>query len=214
MVRIRMRTSGKRGLILLVTAMPSRSGMLRSSKSTSGRVFSTQSMASYPPLASATSSSEASVLSSVRSPVRTMAWSSVMSTLGMAGDLDVDRRALAGRALDGELAAQHLHPLAHPEQAQMVLEHGGGGEGPDDVILDGGDHLAVALAAQHIHAAGLGVQDDVGQRLLDDPEQRRLHLDRQSFRLHAHRFELDLHGVLPAELADILLEGGDEAEMV
>src|SRR3989337_2562577 len=131
-------TSGKRRLASLVTEIPSRSGMLRSRSRTSGLVLSSKSRASYPPVASPTSSIVGSALRRVRNPVRTMAWSSEIRTLVTAGYLHVDGRSLPRGAFQGEPPVQHLNTLTHAEQAEMILESRGGGNEPDSAVLNRG----------------------------------------------------------------------------
>lgn len=74
----------------------------------------------------------------------------------------------------------------------MILRYGKGGDEADAVVFHDSAHALIRQTEQHVDARGLGVKRHVGQRFLDDAEQRRFDLDRESFILHAHGFEF--HG--------------------
>jgi DNA-binding CsgD family transcriptional regulator len=80
---------------------------------------------------------------------------------------------------DGELAADGLDPLAHGGQPEPLVagKHlDVAGLEPAAVILDAQHHPGTRPVQPEVHVPGGGVLLDVGQRLLGDPEQDRLHL--------------------------------------
>src|SRR5439155_17204576 len=99
-------------------------GMVRSSVSTSGLTSRTWHKASCPSAASATTSMSGWGLMSIRSPARTMAWSSTIRTrifvmvLLPEGYAHVDRGSASGPRLERDGAVQKGGPFADAEQTQ------------------------------------------------------------------------------------------------
>ena len=82
MVRISTRVAGWAAAIRRVASMPSRTGIRMSISTTSGRVRRASATASCPSLASPTTAVSGSFSRILRSPTRTSAWSSAISTGG------------------------------------------------------------------------------------------------------------------------------------
>src|SRR3989475_5603215 len=110
-------------------------GMVRSSVSTSELVAQAWHKASCPSAASPTTSMSGWGLMSIRSPARTMAWSSTIRTrifvmvLLPEGYAHVDRGSASGARLERDGAVQKGGPFADAEQAgtfagAMPLEYG------------------------------------------------------------------------------------------
>jgi hypothetical protein len=96
----------------------------------------------------------------------------------MAGCLRLDHRPFAGGTFDGQGSAQHLDTLAHPEQTKRSSVMVRAGTKPTPSSSDGA-HALIRQAEQHVDARGWAVERRVGQRFLDDAEQRRFNLDRR-----------------------------------
>ena len=118
--------------------------------------------------------------SSSRSPARTTAWSSTIRTrtLTAAAPPTIERRARALPRLDLERAAEQRDPLAHalrpkpPSRSRRVEAAA--------VVLDQRRHRPPSCASSTmLTLPAPRVLDDVRQRLLDDPVERRLGLGRQ-----------------------------------
>src|SRR5271170_417067 len=101
-------------------------GMVRSSVSTSGLATRAWHKASCPSAASPTTSMSGWWLMSIRSPARTMAWSSTISTRIFAmvllpeGYAHVDRGSASRPRLERDRAVQKGGPFADVEQAQTL----------------------------------------------------------------------------------------------
>src|SRR5439155_9293616 len=99
-------------------------GMVRSSVSTSGLVAQAWHKASCPSAASPTTSMSGWGLMSIRSPARTMAWSSTIRTriftmvLLLEGYVHVDRGSASQPRLERDGAVQQGGPFADVDQAQ------------------------------------------------------------------------------------------------
>ena len=89
---------------------------------------------------------------------------------GITGIVSSSVRARAGRALDGERAAERLDAPAQPDEAGAALEVGAA----DAVVGDGRVHDRLRQRDRHAHDARLRVLDRVGERLGDEVEDRRL----------------------------------------
>src|SRR4051812_17224561 len=171
---------------------------------TSGPSSVARGRAPSPSAASATTSMSAWASIRARSPARTTLWSSARSTRSLAvmtrlprwsteGDAGSHRRPLAVARLDQEGPAHQAHPLAHPEQAQSPAAR----PRPDPlrveppaVILDQGGQLVPAPLHDHADLPRRGVLGDVVQRLLHDPIDRRLDVQRQAVAVQAHGLEV------------------------
>src|SRR5437762_570176 len=134
-----------------MTSVPLMLVSSRSSTTTSGLCCSTSLTTSVPSVVQAATLMSGSPSSSARRPSITIAWSSASSTriMGLASfrrQLDGQRRSPAGRALEGEGAAQHLYAIlnaAQPEvppldahvllAAQLAALESGRPEGADEV---------------------------------------------------------------------------------
>src|SRR5262249_2604266 len=123
-----------------------------------------------------------------------------------------DKGSPAGFAADFEFPAQQRRPLLHAEEA----------DGAPVLDLAGHDAAAVVPDGEHQHAPlpggvdvdprGVGVAHDVGQRLLEDPEERGVEVRVQHRVLErARHVALDARAAL--ELVGLPLEGGDQPEV-
>ena len=112
--------------------------------------------------------------------------------------------------LDLQLAAQQRQPLAHAEQTES-LAFAVRGEAAT-VVLDHGSDRSAAAGEDDADRTGLGVLDDVRQRLLHDPIESRLDVARQP--AVELRLEVDAHSRLLGEGVAQPLQRGDEAEVV
>ena len=150
--------------------------------------------------------------------MRTTAWSSTIRTritsliaaAPSQGNLGDDRRAGVRARLELQLPAQQREPLAHPEQAETL----GAGVGHEAaaVVLDHRGDRARAAGEHDADRARLRVLDDVRQRLLHDPIERRLDVVREP--VADAGLELDPHSRLLGEGLAQALERGDEPEVV
>src|SRR5262245_48639480 len=167
-----------------------------SSRTTSGAVSALRRIASAAEPASPTTSIASSV-SMLRSPSRTIGWSSTRRTrarddgtsaTGAQGEPHVDAQAPVSGTLDHARAAYQPRALAHADEAEAA-PFGSLAVEPDAVVA----HLEmepVLLASQlDVDAPRPRVLADIRERLLEDPERRRLDDGRQSL------------------LAQVLLEG-------
>src|SRR6266849_2256252 len=167
-------------------------GMVRSSVSTSGLASRAWRKASYPSAASPTTSMSGWGLMSIRSPARTMAWSSTIRTrifamvLLLEGDVHVDRGSASRPRLERDGAVQKRDPFADVEQAQTNacarrLEQGIAVE-PTSVVFHR-EMDARRVAPDHeTDRLGRRVLQDIRERLLGDAVQSRLHFRRQTGR--------------------------------
>src|SRR2546430_4854540 len=159
----------------------------RSRTTTSGLCCSTSLTTSVPSVVQAATLMSGSPSSSARRPSITVAWSAASSTRIMVrasvdGQRDGERRASAGRALECERAAEHLHAIlnaAQPEVSPLhahvlfAREHSLRLEAAT-VVRDGqGDRQAPPLDA-HALPRGARVPVAVRERLLQDPVDRDL----------------------------------------
>src|SRR6058998_309997 len=170
-----------------MTSVPLMLVSSRSSTTTSGLCCSTSLTTSVPSVVQAATLMSGSPSSSARRPSITIAWSSASSTRIMVrasfgGQRDGERRASAGRALECERAAEHLHAIlnaAQPEVSPLhahvlfAREHSLRLEAAT-VVRDGqGDRQAPPLDA-HALPCGARVPVAVRERLLQDPVDRDL----------------------------------------
>src|SRR6266404_6226115 len=159
----------------------------RSSTTTSGLCCSTSLTTSVPSVVQAATLMSGSPSSSARRPSITMAWSSASSTRIMVRasfrrQRDGQRRPAAGRALERERAAQHLHAILNAAQPEVSPLHAHvllARQHPlrleaAAVVRDGqGDRQAPPLDA-HALPRGARVPVAVRERLLQDPVDRDL----------------------------------------
>src|SRR5208282_3663995 len=185
MVRTRTRVCGHACRRPSRVLRPPPPGMVRSSVSTSGLASRAWRKASCPSATSPTTSMSGWGLMSIRSPARTMAWSSTIRTRIFAmvllpeGNAHVDRGSAPRPRLERDGAVQKGGPFADVEQAQtfagsrhleqsIVVE-------PSSVVFHCQMH-ARRLAPDH-EADGLRrrVLQDIRECLLGDAVQSRLH---------------------------------------
>src|SRR5881275_683210 len=154
---------------------------------TSGLCCSTSLTTSVPSVVQAATLMSGSPSSSARRPSITIAWSSASSTriMGLASfrrQLDGQRRSPAGRALEGEGAAQHLYAIlnaAQPEvpplDAHVLLagQHALRLEAAP-VVRDGQRERQASPLDTHALPGGARVPVAVRERLLQDPVDRDL----------------------------------------
>src|SRR5437899_7075329 len=160
-------------------------GMVRSSVSTSGLVSRAWHKASCPSAASPTISMSGWGLMSIRSPARTMAWSSTIRTrifpmfLLLEGDVHVDRGSASQPRLERDGAVQKGGPFADVEQAQTFagarrLEQGIAVE-PTSVVFHRQMYVRRLAPDHEADRLRRRVLQDIRERLLDAAEQSRLH---------------------------------------
>src|SRR5437660_866078 len=111
-----------------MTSVPLMLVSSRSSTTTSGLCCSTSLTTSVPSVVQAATLMSGSPSSSARRPSITIAWSSASSTRIMirasfGGQRDGERRASAGRALECERAAEHLHAILNAAQSEVPPLH-------------------------------------------------------------------------------------------
>src|ERR1041385_6508443 len=170
-----------------MTSVPLMLVSWRSSTTTSGLCCSTSLTTSVPSVVQAATLMSGSPSSSARRPSRTIAWSSASSTRIMVrasfrGQRDGQRCPPAGRALECERAAEHLHAVLNAAQAEVpplhahvlfAREHALRLEAAA-VVRDGQrDRHAPPLDAAAL-AGGARVAVAVRERLLQDPVDRDL----------------------------------------
>src|SRR2546422_2918267 len=107
-----------------MTSVPLMLVSSRSSTTTSGLCCSTSLTTSVPSVVQAATLMSGSPSSSARRPSITIAWSSASSTritgrASFGGQRDGERRPPAGRALERERAAQHLHAILNAAQPEV-----------------------------------------------------------------------------------------------
>src|SRR5258705_2795361 len=85
-------------------------------------------------------------------------------------DHDRDRGAARHAALDRALTAEPPRALAHAQDAERGAARADLGQA-DAVVGDLQPELAAVEAERDLDVTGAGVARDVGQRLLEDPEQ-------------------------------------------
>src|SRR6266498_3139280 len=155
-------------------------GIERSIRTTSGcssRAFCTSSTPS--PASPATAMSRWTS-SSMRSPVRSTAWSSAIRTLigvmgQCGGNARADHRPMSSPRLDLHGSAQQRDALLHPVQAESRrFAQSGGRIKSDAVILDRDLDHSVLVFQHDANPSRLGVPGHVRQRLLQDPIHSRL----------------------------------------
>ena len=100
-----------------------------------------------------------------------MSGGSVALSEGQAGP---DARAAALAAAESKLSRCELDPLLHAAEAEAIVV--AGAVEAAAVVLDRDDEGVAALGQRHRHQLGVGVLDDVGERLLHEPVDRRLEL--------------------------------------
>src|SRR5207247_1906852 len=111
-----------------MTSVPLMLVSSRSRTTTSGLCCSTSLTTSVPSVVQAATLMSGSPSSSARRPSITIAWSSASSTRIMVrasfgGQRDGERRASAGRALECERAAEHLHAILNAAQPEVSPLH-------------------------------------------------------------------------------------------
>src|SRR4051812_11826070 len=163
-------------------------GIVRSRVTTSGASVPVRARASWPLAASPTTSISGWALIISRRPARSMAWSSAMSTRIFAivhlaqRDAGDDPGPAAWPRLDDEAPTQEGGPLAHAGQPELTA-------GSPVPLVE----TASVVGHGHLHGRRPPLDDDagglrprvlrgVGQRLLHDAIQRRLHRLRQPVR--------------------------------
>src|SRR2546422_1043074 len=170
-----------------MTSVPLMLVSSRSSTTTSGLCCSTSLTTSVPSVVQAATLMSGSPSSSARRPSITIAWSSASSTRIMirasfGGQRDGERRASAGRALECERAAEHLHAILNAAQSEVpplhadvlfAREHALRLEAAAVVRHGQGDRQAPPLDA-HALPGGARVPVAVRERLLQDPVDRDL----------------------------------------
>src|SRR6266511_2839386 len=158
--------SGAASRIARVASRPVRRGILTSRIARSGCSLIAMSRASIPSEASAITSMSSWRSSSMRSPERTIPWSSAISTR-MDSYSQADARPDGRFGLDLELASDQQRPLPHPgdpEPAVRLAEH------EAVPVVAHAQLQAVAVAAQaHPDVLGARMADHVRERLLGDP---------------------------------------------
>src|SRR3954471_12733653 len=203
------RASGSRSRSARIAPTPSRLGITRSIRITSGRRRSASLTACSPSSASPTTSSPSWRSRNVRSPSRTTAWSSTSSTrIEPSGNVHLQAHggALARLRVDLQPRTDPLGPLLHrgePEAARAQL--GVRRIEADAVVADLELKLALRRPEPHAHLLCLRVPHGVLQRLLRDaehlvvaPARRRGVVDLQ---LDGHAVELGQHLRLLAQRA-------------
>src|SRR5207249_928229 len=146
-----------------MTSVPLMLVSSRSSTTTSGLCCSTSLTTSVPSVVQAATLMSGSPSSSARRPSITIAWSSASSTRIMdpasfRRQLDGQRRPPAGRALEGEGAAQHLDAILNAAQSEVP---------PLDAhVLLAGQHALRLEARSEEHTSELQSRFDLVCRLL------------------------------------------------
>src|SRR5919108_1369535 len=227
MLKMSTLTSGARRTICAVASMPFSSGMAMSRTATSGFSASAWRTASRPSPASATTCHSGFSSTILRSPWRTIVWSSARSSrsLGMEGVLAAwfcrqfcdNSRAAADRAVDANVALQLDGALAHAQQAQAAppagVRPGHGDIEAFPIVFDHDRERVAFVAERHATGACVGMASHVGQRLLHDAVRRQLHVWRELRPLAVlHQFGLD---VVPlTERLQIPIDRGGKPDII
>src|SRR3954454_12324043 len=169
------RAAGTRSRSSRIAPTPSSFGITRSMRITSGVSSSASGSASSPSPASPTTSRPSCNSRNVRSPSRTTAWSSTISTLiGSSANrrLQLHGGPLAALGLDLDPRADPLRPLLHRREPQPSrAQIGSVGVEAHAVVGHLEEHVAVLLRKSHMYVARLRVSQGVLQSLLRDAEQ-------------------------------------------
>src|SRR3990170_8193332 len=219
MVRAKTCTSGCLVLTRWVASMPPIPGMLMSMITTCGRREATRSRACWPSPASPTTSMSCSRARIIRTPSRTMAWSSATTTLILAIHAHLDRdhrlhpRAPTFPGLHPECAAEQFGAFPHPQQPHPALAPGGDVREVEAaaVVRDRHPHVLRGDRDLDPRAMGLSVFQDVRDGLLHDAEHRGFDVMGQAFvgagdaHRHVQPLWLDV-------LLDVPAHGRGEAE--
>src|SRR5215831_5642062 len=202
-------TSGIERMSCRAASRPLSWGMAMSSTTTSGRSFGAASSSARPSATAPTTSHSGS--SSLTNASRSNRWSSASKTRGRftsgsclrcasaQRNTDADPRTVRRFRVDGELAPEREHALAHADESQPALANGQGvveaGAVVDDTQSDrvGGP---AQLDASVLRAA---VLDGVRQRLLRDAIEAQRDLRRNRWRDLIRR-ELDLEAMAIGQL--------------
>jgi hypothetical protein len=84
----------------------------------------------------------------------------------------------------------------------------------DPVVLDDRHPLTVPPVKDDIDSRRVGMQDDVGQGLLNDAKEGGFHLRRQSLSFQPDGLELHVQFVLTTEVRHILFKGHHQSQVV
>ena len=125
-----------------------------------------------------------------------------------------ERRPRAGRRLDREPPADERDALAHADEPEPVVRGRVRVEARAVVLDDRGDATPALRVSRMLTRARAGVLDDVRQRLLHDPVERRLDLARQPL-VAELRLEVDRDArVCSRNVSARRSSAGDEPEVV
>src|SRR5262249_33170978 len=203
------RAPGPRWRSSRIASPPSSFGITRSMSTTAGRSSSASATASAPSEASPTISIPGCSSRKLRSPSRSTAWSSAMTTR-IGSDIEMHGRAFAFGRADLEPAADPLRPLLHRRQPEPACAQLDGLRVEAAAAVDDVEREVAVVAAQPDHdAARLRMSQRVLHRLLRDPE----HLGIASrFRRELEiAFHHDVGGLDPPEHVDVLAERAAKA---
>src|SRR4051812_24362502 len=207
------RLEGSRWRSSRIAPTPSRRGITRSIRITSGRSRSAARTASAPSPASPTTSMPSCSSRKVRSPSRTTAWSPTPSPriAPATPRLESHGGPRRRRGPDLEPAAQALGPLLHRGQAKALRAHlGVGGVEADAVVGDLQHEGAVGGGEAHRDPLGARVAQGVLNRLLGDPQDLAVPAAVAGADAIAE-IEVDVDAVEPAQDLDVLAERAVEA---
>src|SRR5918996_3285687 len=194
-------------------------GIWTPNSSTSGPCARAAATASSPSAASATTEMSGWSSRIMLKPPRTSSWSSATTTRMLrsrssssggqsyrnleppgAGPGPEPGRATAGRG-----------PLPDAEQPVPAAGQPARGRGGRAVVQDRDQELGLPPVQRDRGRVGVGVLDDVGQRLLDDPVGRQLHLRRQpAARPPGHQRHVRAHRSYDVSVYQSALTGGPE----
>src|SRR2546423_5722999 len=218
-----MRASGFCARTRPIASMPSMLGIERSMRVTSGRSARAIVTASAPSDAAPTTSMSSTVASSWVSPERTTAWSSASRTRIMAPPeragprptcarrgavlrgrslgrhLEAEDRAALGSRLEREGAAAVAREVLDHLQPEVAVLGDAVFDRPAAVVGDGERDAAVVARDLDLDEPGVGVLDDVAQRLLRGAEHRALAVDRQAQRGVGLQLRLQAAGGEPGQ---------------
>src|SRR5688572_30849963 len=216
---LKMMTAGGRSSFCarVATSMPLSLGMPMSTMSRSGRCSSQSRTASSPSAASATTEWPVSS-SRLRSPRRTMPWSSASSTRKphlrhrrRQRQVQRDRRALADGTRDGHVAVKFLDALFKSTETETITAPCGI---ESDPIVDHRDAQSIVMARDlYLDGVRLGVTEAIGQRFLHSSIYARLMPIRPRVELSVH-VQLDVHSVSAGDVAHVPFQRGSQTEVI
>src|SRR5512140_2011699 len=179
-----IRVAGQAVVIFSAVTIPPQPGIPMSSRTTSGRRSRANRSASSPQSACPTTTRSGSAASECTTPPRNSGWSSATRMRMLSASLvrllgqrqcRADHGAPVWGTLNVEATAEKLDAFAHSLQPQMATVDRRLGIEPPAFVAHVDDELPVDDIQRHTLVAGTAMAEPVGERLLQQPEQRNPH---------------------------------------